>query len=115
MSLLTKPVPRRRVTPGMQVTCRVAEEVYYSGYAGQPVFAMQPGMVGIVRSVDVPYVRRAKRSPQQSTAFVLVNFQVAGRENGPGRLTTYSVALDYHNLTILNTSPAGLDLPVNPA
>lgn len=41
----------------MQVTVLVAVPASYSGYGGNPVQGLRPGMVGTVASVRVPKVR----------------------------------------------------------
>ena len=56
---------------GMQVTVRERVEAYYSGYAGNPVCFLEPGMAGVIAAVDVPYVRRFAGS---SETFACVDF-----------------------------------------
>lgn len=47
----------RNVTPGIQVTVRVPIPASYSGYGGNPIQSLRPGMVATVASVRVPKVR----------------------------------------------------------
>lgn len=56
---------------GMQVTVRERVEAYYSRYAGNPVCFLEPGMVGVIAAVDVPYVRRSRG---KSETFACVDF-----------------------------------------
>jgi hypothetical protein len=56
---------------GMQVTVREAEDAYYSGYAGRPDCAFEPGMLGRIAALDVPYVRRLRGN---SGSFACVDF-----------------------------------------
>lgn len=42
---------------GTKVTVTEPHDAYYSGYCGNPVVVIQPGMVGIVKTNDTPYVR----------------------------------------------------------
>lgn len=56
---------------GMRATVTVRQEAYYSGYAGNPVCALEPGMIGVIAEVDVPYVRRLRG---KSDSFACVDF-----------------------------------------
>jgi hypothetical protein len=56
---------------GMRATVKVRQEAYSSGYAGNPVCALEPGMVGVIAQVDVPYVRRVRGN---SGSFACVDF-----------------------------------------
>jgi len=41
---------------GDKVTVKTPVEAYYSGYAGNPKCITEPGEIGIVGAIEVPYV-----------------------------------------------------------
>jgi len=95
------------VKVGDKVTCKQEEAAYYSGYAGNPVVIFKPGMVGIVGSVKVPYVRTSRG---QNSYFVCVDFKVAGVFQGNPKCgnDTWRVPLDYVNIVnIVKTRKRG--------
>ena len=53
---------------GDQVTVKQRVDGYYSKYGGRPAIFLEPGMVGVVRAIDVPSVCRERVS------FVCVDF-----------------------------------------
>ena len=85
-----------QVHVGDQVTCKQPEEAYYSGYAGEPKCSFEPGDVGTVAAVDVPYVTG------RNTTFVCVDFYKEGiiyNEAHGG--DPWRVGLDYSNIRVL--------------
>lgn len=48
----------KEINVGDKVTVKKPIVAYYSGYAGNPRGIINPGDVGIVKVVDVPYVYR---------------------------------------------------------
>lgn len=86
-----RPIPKSRVKIGDRVTCIIRDEAYYSRYAGNPEMFFEPGMVGIVGSVDVPCTTYAYRRNGGTATFVCVDFRDAtGRE--------WRVGLYYNNV-----------------
>ena len=61
---------------GDKVTVKEAVEARYSRYAGNPECIIEPGVVGTVGAVDVPYVTR------NNGTFVCVDFVVEGTFQG---------------------------------
>lgn len=55
-------MPKRKIKVGDIVTCRVPQQAYYSGYAGRPDCSFEPGDLGIVVNVEVPYVRGPEKT-----------------------------------------------------
>ena len=82
------------VKVGDQVTCKSAEEAYYSGYAGNPECSFEPGDTGTVAAVEVPYVTR------RNSTFVCVDFQKEGVSCG-SHGEPWRVGLDYSNIKVL--------------
>ena len=64
---------------GDKVALKVDHEAYYSGYAGNPVVIGPAGTVGVVGSVNVPFVWRIKGHP---TTFNCVDFVLPGVYSG---------------------------------
>jgi hypothetical protein len=64
-------IKRSEVSLGMVITVTKVIAAYYSGYAGRPVQNLEPGMLGVVHSVDVPKVVARKG---ESKSFVCVDF-----------------------------------------
>jgi hypothetical protein len=72
MKLIDRPAAIwSRFHVGMRCTVRESEEAYYSGYGGRPSCAFEPGMIGVIASVDNPYVRRTRG---RSESFACVDF-----------------------------------------
>lgn len=89
------PLKVAAVPLGTKVTCLRRVEAYYSRYAGNPECWFEPGMVGVVGAIDVPFVRgRARSNPEPRTdTFCCVDFEVDGKE--------WRCSLDYHNIEII--------------
>ena len=66
-------VKKSNITYGCLVTCKRAEPAYYSNYGGNPECIFEPGMIGVVRSVDVPSIRR------KGVSFCCVDFHNKGK------------------------------------
>jgi hypothetical protein len=81
---------------GMRVTVREAVEAYYSGYAGNPECVLEPGMAGVVASLDVPYVRHRRGN---SSSFAGVDFEGPAHSNPPR--TEWRAGVDPKNLVPL--------------
>ena len=86
MAKLKKPLTKKLVKLEADVTCRETTEAYGNRYRETPVY-FTPGMIGVVVSVDVPYVMTPNG---RDKSFVLVKFNGA-----------YRTALDYDNIKIL--------------
>lgn len=72
MKLIDRPAKIwSRFHVGMRCTVRESEEAYYSGYGGRPSCSFDPGMIGVIASVDNPYVRRTRG---RSDSFACVDF-----------------------------------------
>jgi hypothetical protein len=80
---------------GMRATVAVCQEAYYSGYAGNPVCILDPGMTGVIAEVDVPYVRRPRGC---SESFACVDFE---HPLHPGRI--WRTGVDPKHLVPLGT------------
>lgn len=80
---------------GMRATVAVCHEAYSSGYAGNPVCILEPGMTGVIAEVDVPYVRRSRG---KSESFACVDFEHPAH---PGR--TWRAGVDPLDLVPLGT------------
>ena len=88
---------KKDVQVGMQVTCKQAEESYYSDYAGSPTCFFEPGDVGTVAAVEVPYVTGRDRT------FVCVDFYKEGIVyNAAHGGSPWRVGLDYSNIRIVS-------------
>jgi len=64
---------RHQVKVGMLVTCKRKVEAYYSGVSGNPVCVFEPGMVGVMATVNTPSVTR------EGVSFCAVDFVEYGR------------------------------------
>ena len=68
-------VPVSKFNVGDKVVLKVAQEAYYSGYASNPVVIVPAGSVGVVGSVNVPFVLKLKGNPK---TFNCVDFEIPG-------------------------------------
>lgn len=93
MARRRRPIPKRKITIGMRVTCREQATAYYSGRGGVPAMLFTPGMVGTVGAVDVACVTYVYRDVGGTATFVCVDFEVAGK--------TWRCALYYNNIKIV--------------
>ena len=75
---------------GDVVTCKTREQAYYSNYGGPPECWFEPGDMGLVASVDVPYVCHIKG---KSMTFCCVDFAKDGRK--------WRAGIDPKNLRII--------------
>ena len=89
---------KSHIKVGMLVTCKERVEAYYSGYPkGQPYCFFEPGDIGRVACIDVPYVVR------RNGTFACVDFYKLGtiynsnhwQENGE---SPWRAGLDYSNI-----------------
>lgn len=65
---------------GDRVTTTVSTEAYYSGYGGQPRCTFEPGDVGTIAKVKVPYV-----TGREGLTFNCVDFHKDGIPYNQGR------------------------------
>ena len=77
---------------GDKVTTTLRTKAYYSGYAGQPECYFEPGDVGVIAQVKVPYVTGCK-----GLTFNCVDFWKEGVPYNQGR-NPWRVAIDTKNL-----------------
>jgi hypothetical protein len=102
MTLIDRPAAIwRQFHIGMRVTVREPQDAYYSGYAGRPSCAFEPGMVGTIASVDNPYVRRSRG---RSESFACVDFLYPTlAQSGEG--FEWRAGVDPKNLVALDPRP----------
>ena len=74
-------VPVSKFKVGDKVVLKVAQEAYYSGYAGNPIVIVPAGTIGVVGSVKVPFVWRRKGKGNPET-FNCVDFKIPGVYSG---------------------------------
>ena len=91
------------VQVGMRVTCKVAQEAYYSGYGGSDYCRFFPGMVGVVAAIEVPGVRTGRY-------FVCVDFYDEAVYNHGAKDEAdkhlWRVSLFYDNIVIVKAITA---------
>lgn len=91
---------------GDKVTCKIAEEAYYSRYAGNPVWRFEPGMIGVVHCI-APKVQRYTHDPPPGydcrDIFAVVDY--ADPETGETR----RVGLDFCNAKVVERCDSSAD------
>lgn len=65
----------KKISVGAKVTVTKETPAYYSGYTGNPVCIIKPGIIGTVKANDIPYVSK-------KGTFSCVDFEVPGVFNG---------------------------------
>jgi hypothetical protein len=94
---------KNSIEVGMLVTCKKPVEAYGSGYPkGHPVCFFEPGDIGSVVSMDVPYVTGS------NGVFACVDFYKPGTIQNPHHWQEHGevpwrAGLDYNNLRKLTT------------
>ncbi len=94
---------KAHVKVGMLVTCKEPVKAYGSGYPkGHPVCVFEPGDIGIVACINVPYV------VNREGTFACVDFYKPGTIHNPDHWQEYGespwrAGLDYSNIRELTT------------
>src|SRR5215470_14179993 len=95
---------KSHIKVGMLVTCKEPVRAYGSGYPkGHPLCVFEPGDVGRVACIDVPYV-----VGRNGTTFACVDFYKPGIIHNPNHWQQYGespwrAGLDYSNIRELTT------------
>jgi len=90
----------KKLKVGDKVTCKIRKEAYYSRYktalGRNPEVFFEPGMVGIVAAVDVPFITRHKGSKRKKDTFTCIDFE--GPPTGNPPTTTWRCSLEDNNI-----------------
>jgi hypothetical protein len=111
-TISTSRVGKQQIRPqiGDRVTVKEAVTAWYSDYAGMPECSFEPGDIGIVGSVEIPYVTQRYRS-KNDEIYLCVDFYKEGvlmTENNPD----WRVGVAYSNVVLLSAD-AAMYIPEN--